>query len=63
MQNKKLGYDKDQVLFLPDARLLGNNQTAFKQQLLQDSRVVSATISRSVPGGDIYGWNRNLSKE
>lgn len=53
MQNKKLGYDKDQVLFLPDARLLGNNQDAFKQQLLQDNRVLSASISRSVPGGDI----------
>ena len=53
MQNKKLGYDKDQVLFLPDARLLGSNQAAFKQQVLQDSRVVSASISRSVPGGEI----------
>lgn len=53
MQNKKLGYDKDQVLFLPDARLLGKDQPAFKQQLLLDSRVVSASISRSVPGGDI----------
>ncbi|HRI21651.1 MAG TPA: FtsX-like permease family protein, partial [Panacibacter sp.] len=53
MQNKKLGYDKDQVLFLPDARLLGNNQNAFEQQLMQDNRVVSASISRSVPGGDI----------
>jgi len=53
MQNKKLGYDKDQVLFLPDARLLDNNQTAFEQQLLQDNRVVSTSISRSVPGGDI----------
>jgi putative ABC transport system permease protein len=53
MQNKKLGYDKDQVLFLPDARLLGNDQTAFEQQLLRDSRVVSATISRSVPAGDL----------
>lgn len=53
MQNKKLGYDKDQVLFLPDARLLGNNQNAFEQQVLQGNRVVSASISRSVPGGDI----------
>ena len=51
MQNKKLGYDKDQVLYLQDARLLGNNQSAFEQQLLQDNRVVSATISRFVPGG------------
>ena len=53
MQNKKLGYDKEQVLFLPDARLLGSNQTAFAQQVIKDSRVVSATISRSVPGGPI----------
>ncbi len=53
MQHRKLGYDKDQVLFLPDARLLGHDQTAFEQQLLQDSRVVSATISRSIPAGDI----------
>lgn len=51
MQNKNLGYDKEQVLFLPDARLLGNNQEAFEQQLLRDNRVVSASISRYVPGG------------
>ncbi|MEP6926908.1 MAG: FtsX-like permease family protein, partial [Ginsengibacter sp.] len=51
MQNKKLGYDKTQVLFLPDARLLGKNQAAFEEQLLSDSRVVSASISRQVPGG------------
>ena len=53
MRNKKLGYDKEQVLFLPDARLLGNNQKAFKQQMLEDSRVASVSVSRSVPGGDI----------
>ncbi|MGN6543248.1 MAG: ABC transporter permease, partial [Ginsengibacter sp.] len=29
MQNKKLGYDKEQVLYLPDARLLGKDQPAF----------------------------------
>lgn len=50
MQNKKLGYDKEQVLFLPYARLMGQNQDAFKQSILQDSRVVSASISQSIPG-------------
>jgi putative ABC transport system permease protein len=50
MQNKKLGYDKEQVLYMPDARLLGKNQDVFKQQLLQDNRVVSATIARAIPG-------------
>ncbi|RYX82385.1 FtsX-like permease family protein, partial [bacterium] len=37
MQNKKLGYDKEQVLFLPEGRLMGEQQDAFKQKLLQDS--------------------------
>ncbi len=65
MQNKKLGYDQEQVLFLPDARLLGKNQTAFEQQLSQDSRVVSASISRYAPGSifmdgtQVYPKNEN----
>ena len=50
MQDKKLGYDKDQVIYLPDAYLLGNNQNAFRQRLLHDSRVLSASIGRSIPG-------------
>jgi putative ABC transport system permease protein len=50
MQDKKLGFDKEQVLFIPDGRLLGDNQTAFKQLLLQDPQVVDVSISRSVPG-------------
>lgn len=50
MQNKKLGYDKDQVLVMPDTRVLNQNQLAFQQQLKQDNRVVSASISRMVPG-------------
>jgi len=65
MQNKKLGYDKEQVLFLPDARLIGKNQDAFKQSILQDNRVVTASISRSVPGDvfmdgtEVYPVNEN----
>ena len=53
MQNKKLGFDKEHVLSLPDTRLLGNNQEAFKQKLLTESRVASASISWSVPGGSL----------
>ncbi|HEY5462192.1 MAG TPA: ABC transporter permease, partial [Hanamia sp.] len=65
MQNKKLGYDKEQVLFLPDARLLGKNQTAFQQQLSENKNVVATSISRSVPGlpfmdgTEIYPKNEN----
>jgi putative ABC transport system permease protein len=51
MQNKKLGYEKDQVLVIPDTYGLDSNQYAFKQKLLSDPRVVGATISRDVPVG------------
>jgi putative ABC transport system permease protein len=49
MQNKTQGFDKEQVLVIHDTYMLGTNETAFKDQLLQDSRVVQATLSRSVP--------------
>ncbi|GAB4032156.1 ABC transporter permease [Spirosoma gilvum] len=51
MQTKKLGYDKDQVIALPDTRLLGDRQLAFKEQLAQNAHVVSASLSRYTPGG------------
>jgi putative ABC transport system permease protein len=52
MQNEKLGYDKEQVLYLQDTQLLGlrDVRNAFKQTLLQDSRIVSASIGTNVPG-------------
>ncbi len=51
MQTKKLGYDKDQVIALPDTRLLGDKQLAFKEQLAQNAHVVAASLSRYTPGG------------
>ncbi|WP_315815870.1 ABC transporter permease [Paraflavitalea speifideaquila] len=49
MQNIRLGYDKEQVLVINDTYTLGSNETAFKEKLLQDSRVVNAAISWSAP--------------
>jgi putative ABC transport system permease protein len=49
MQNKKLGYDKEQVLIINDAYTLKNNLVPFKNQLLQDKRIVNATITNDVP--------------
>jgi putative ABC transport system permease protein len=51
MQDKKLGYNKEQVLYLQDTQLLGNGtlQNAFKQSLLKDSRVVNASIGTNLP--------------
>jgi len=63
MQNKKLGYDKNQVLVINDTYSLGNNITAFKQHLLNDNRVVNATISGNVPGFNNMGGTVIYAKE
>ncbi|HEY8930580.1 MAG TPA: ABC transporter permease [Mucilaginibacter sp.] len=63
MQNKKLGYNKDQVLVLNDANTLGNNIRPFRQQLLNDKRVVSATISDNIPGYPQIGGTVIYAKE
>jgi len=56
MQNKKLGYDKDQLLVLNDTYTLGNNEYAFKDQLMRDNRVASATVTTNIPGnGNMEG--------
>lgn len=50
MQDKRLGYDKDQVLVISDGNLLGHNQDAFRKQLENNSQVASISMSWCVPG-------------
>ncbi|MCF2443537.1 ABC transporter permease [Dyadobacter sp. CY345] len=50
IQNKKLGYNKDQVLVL-DTWSLGKNQEAFHNELLRDPNVVSVSASGFLPAG------------
>ncbi|MDJ1481587.1 ABC transporter permease [Cytophagaceae bacterium YF14B1] len=51
MQNKKIGFDKEQVIVIHDTYALRKNEQAFRNQLLQDSRVVRASISDYIPVG------------
>ena len=44
IQNKDLGYNKEQLITIPNSYVLGNNEQAFKQQMLQDPRIVNATL-------------------
>jgi putative ABC transport system permease protein len=56
MQSKRLGYDKEQVVFVQDTRLLGNREEVFRQLLLQDKRAARATLSENAPGsGNMNG--------
>jgi putative ABC transport system permease protein len=58
IQHARLGYDKNQVLIVEESYWLGNNQDAYKQQLLRDSRVVSVSGSGYLPAG--YSYNNNF---
>ena len=49
IQDKKLGYDRDQLLLLNDAYALGDNIKAFKEKMLTLAEVDNATISGFLP--------------
>ncbi len=49
IQNKNLGYQKDQILIIKDVYTLGNNINAFKSEMLKINGISSATISGFLP--------------
>jgi putative ABC transport system permease protein len=51
IQNKNLGYKKEQLITIPNSWALGKNEQAYKQELLRDPRVVNATASWFKPAG------------
>ncbi len=51
IQNKNIGYDKEQVLIIPNSYLLGNKEQVYKQEFLKDPRIVNATASWYKPAG------------
>jgi putative ABC transport system permease protein len=51
IQSKDLGYDKEQLLTIPNSYTLGKNEQVFKQQILQDTRIINATTSLFKPAG------------
>jgi putative ABC transport system permease protein len=56
IQNKKLGYNNEQVVVL-DTWPLQNNQEAFRNELKQDTRIGGISTSGYVPAGDSYNNN------
>ena len=49
IQEKKIGFNKDQVLVIKDAYGLGDQLESFKEEALKDSRIISGTISGFLP--------------
>ena len=51
IQNKKLGYDKTQLITIPNSYSLGKNEQVYKQEMLKDPRILNATVSWYKPAG------------
>ncbi|HEX5152687.1 MAG TPA: ABC transporter permease [Parafilimonas sp.] len=51
IQNKDLGYNKEQLIIISNSYALGKNEQVYKQQMLQDPRIVNATASYYRPAG------------
>ena len=51
IQDKDIGYERDQLLVIREAHLLGNDQNAFKNELFKNPKVASISQSAFVPAG------------
>jgi len=51
MQHKDLGFNKDQLITIPNSYALGKNEKVYEQQMLQNPQVVNATMSYYKPVG------------
>lgn len=51
IQNKEIGYEREGLIVLRESHLLGNNENAFLNKLLGDTRVENVTMSAFVPAG------------
>jgi putative ABC transport system permease protein len=51
IQNKDLGFKKEQVLVLPNSWALGKNEQVYKNEMLNDPRIENATTSWYKPAG------------
>lgn len=62
IQTKKLGFEKDQVIVIQDAYALRpTNVEAFKQEVLNNSAILSGTISGFLPVENGNSWRNDNS--
>ncbi len=55
-QNKKLGFDKDQVLVIRNPAFLGDKAEIFTETLLQRSEISNVALSNTLPGRGHNNW-------
>lgn len=63
IQSKDLGFKKDQVLVIDNAYALDKNINTFKEEMLQQPGVISATVSSFLPVSKSSRNDNSFSKE
>ncbi len=68
IQNKKLGYEKDQVLMVNDAWILRDQVNAYKEEASRNANVINSTIASFTPIGsnnnsDLYFKNASAASD
>ena len=58
IQNKKIGFEREQLLLVNDAYALGDNLQAFKRRMQAESAVLNATVTGYLP---IPSWRGSSS--
>lgn len=51
IRNRDLGFNREQLIVIPNSYALGKNEQAFKQQMLSNPGIVNATVSWYKPAG------------
>ncbi|SEM62854.1 putative ABC transport system permease protein [Chitinophaga rupis] len=52
MRAQKVGFDREQVLVIHDTHMLRNNESVFRNQIIQSPQVITGSISGQVPVGN-----------
>lgn len=56
IHNRKLGFDKEHVVVIKNAELLGNNAQVFKDALSGYPDIINVAGSHTLPGREFYNW-------
>lgn len=63
IQNKKVGFDKEQIIVLQDTYVLGKQLNNFKDEIKKLSQVANATLAGYIPAGATNGGNDGFKLE
>ncbi|MDX1628733.1 MAG: FtsX-like permease family protein [Fulvivirga sp.] len=63
IQNKKIGFDKEQVIIIKDTYMLGDNLPAFKEELKSISQVSNVSSSGFIPVSGYYRSDQTFWEE